>query len=310
MNEEPVGTEPVGDESEEHAALLKGGPKGLWRNRRALEHYEKDFNAVLLFVTLFFLPVLLVTYFDVPVWMQTFLWWVRWGFWLIFLVDYAARFFFAPDKSDWMRGDIDDLIIVVGLPICNLWATNVAPALLALVLLWDLREHAAKVFKQKRLMLALLVVVGTAMVVSVLVYSVEKNNPDATITSMKDALWWAAATITTIGYGDKTPVTIPGRLLAGILMLVGIGVFGVVAAALAAWFVAEDQQSEFDDLKREFLAMSKAMEEAEAEMMKQQLVELHATLEETEGEALKGEVASINERLDGIEALLRRWSSA
>jgi voltage-gated potassium channel len=297
---------PAAHEEDFDDLVRQRGIAGLWRNQRALDAYEKQFNLAILIVTLFFLPVLLLTYFDVPAWMDTVLWWTRWGFWLVFLIDYAIRFYCSVDKTDWMKSDIDDLIIVVALPICNIFATGVAPALLALVLLWDLREHATKVFRQKRLMLALLVVVGTATVVSVLVYSVERTAEGANITSMKDAVWWAAATITTIGYGDRSPVTVPGRLLAGILMLVGIGVFGVVAAALAAWFVAEDQQSEFDDLKREFLEMNQALEESEAEMMKQQLKELHESLEAEENAQLRAEMADLHEHLDRIEAMLKK----
>jgi voltage-gated potassium channel len=286
--------------------LRSHGLAGLWRNQHALEAYEKQFNLWILLISLFFLPVLLLTYFDTTAWMDTVLWWTRWGFWLVFLLDYSIRFYCSVDKTDWMKTDIDDLIIVVGLPLCNLFATGVAPALLALVILWDVREHATVIFRQKRLMMALLVVAGTAVVISVLVYSVEHKNPNANITSMKDALWWAAATITTIGYGDRSPVTTPGRLLAVILMLVGIGVFGVIAAALAAWFVAEDQQSEFDDLKREFLEMNKALEESESEMMKQQLKELHASLEEEEGKQLRAEMAELHDHLDRIEAMLSK----
>ena len=298
------------DEEDFDDLVRKHGVAGLWRNQRALEAYEKQFNLWILLISLFFLPVLLLTYFDTTAWMDTVLWWTRWGFWLVFLVDYSVRFYCSVDKTDWMKTDIDDLIIVVGLPLCNLFATGVAPALLALVILWDVREHATVIFRQKRLMMALLVVAGTAIVISVLVYSVEHKNPGANITSMKDSLWWAAATITTIGYGDRSPVTIPGRLLAVVLMLVGIGVFGVIAAALAAWFVAEDQQSEFDDIKREFIEMSKAMEEAEAEMMKTQLKELHASLEEEEGKQLKAKMDSLHEHLERIEAMLTEKGTA
>jgi len=294
-------------ESEDFDDLLRSrGVAGLWRNPQALEAYEKQFNLAILLISLFFLPVLLLTYFETTPWMDTVLWWTRWGFWLIFLVDYSIRFYCSVDKTDWMKTDIDDLIIVVGLPICNIFATGVAPALLALVILWDVREHAAVVFRQKRLMMALLVVAGTATVISVLVYSVEHKNPDANLTSMEDTLWWAAATITTIGYGDRSPVTVPGRLLAGVLMLVGIGVFGVIAAALAAWFVAEDQQSEFDGIKREFIEMSTAMEVAQGETMKQQLKELHAALEEEEGAQLKAQMDTLHEHLERIEVLLRQ----
>ncbi|WP_031090495.1 potassium channel family protein [Streptomyces sp. NRRL WC-3549] len=65
----------------------------------------------------------------------------------------------------------------------------------------------------------------------------EESAPRATITSFPLALWWSVETATTVGYGDLYPVTLGGRVIAGIEMLVGISVFSVVTASLATWFV-------------------------------------------------------------------------
>jgi voltage-gated potassium channel len=56
-----------------------------------------------------------------------------------------------------------------------------------------------------------------------------------------DALWWAATTVTTVGYGDRYPVTAVGRLVATGLMVVGIALLGVITASVAAWFVRNIQ---------------------------------------------------------------------
>ena len=66
----------------------------------------------------------------------------------------------------------------------------------------------------------------------------ERDAPGATITSFGDAVWWAWATVTTVGYGDRFPVTLEGRLIAFALMLVGISLVGVVTASVAAWLIA------------------------------------------------------------------------
>jgi voltage-gated potassium channel len=60
----------------------------------------------------------------------------------------------------------------------------------------------------------------------------------------EDALWWAYVTITTVGYGDKFPVTSEGRLIAGFLMTAGVGLFGTFTGFVASWFVEgrEDEQ--------------------------------------------------------------------
>ena len=48
-----------------------------------------------------------------------------------------------------------------------------------------------------------------------------------------DSLWWAVATMTTVGYGDHVPVTLAGRLVAAVVMMAGVAVIGAVAAGVA-----------------------------------------------------------------------------
>ena len=55
--------------------------------------------------------------------------------------------------------------------------------------------------------------------------------------SLYDSLWWTIVTLTTVGYGDITPQTIPGRIIAFIDMLVGIGVLAIITAQVASIFV-------------------------------------------------------------------------
>jgi len=59
-------------------------------------------------------------------------------------------------------------------------------------------------------------------------------------------LWWSATTVTTVGYGDRFPVTRDGRLVAIGLMLAGIALIGVVTAAIASWLIARVRDVESD----------------------------------------------------------------
>jgi voltage-gated potassium channel len=70
----------------------------------------------------------------------------------------------------------------------------------------------------------------------------------STILNYGDALWWAIATVTTVGYGDKYPVTAGGRGIAVVLMLVGIGLIGVLTATVASYFVEEKADREKAEL--------------------------------------------------------------
>jgi voltage-gated potassium channel len=86
------------------------------------------------------------------------------------------------------------------------------------------------------------------------------------IQSAGDALWWAIATITTVGYGDRYPTTDEGRLVAVILMSAGVGLFGTFSAFLASRFVGEDgdsTQSEIVLLREEVARLRTAIENRE-----------------------------------------------
>ena len=85
------------------------------------------------------------------------------------------------------------------------------------------------------LLIGFVFVLGAALLVAFL-----ERNADGSISDVESALWWAAATVTTVGYGDVTPVTAAGRGVGVFLMFVGIGVFGVLTANVAAFFVQRD----------------------------------------------------------------------
>jgi voltage-gated potassium channel len=72
---------------------------------------------------------------------------------------------------------------------------------------------------------------------SLSILQVERSRPDSSINNFGDALWWALETVTTVGYGDKTPHTTFGKLIAATLMIGGIGVVSLITASLASWIV-------------------------------------------------------------------------
>jgi voltage-gated potassium channel len=74
---------------------------------------------------------------------------------------------------------------------------------------------------------AAIVVGGTAA------WLLERDVPDRSFRSWGDAVWWALTTLTTVGYGDRVPVTVPGRLVGAMIMITGVAVLGGVAAVVA-----------------------------------------------------------------------------
>jgi voltage-gated potassium channel len=80
---------------------------------------------------------------------------------------------------------------------------------------------------------------------SVSVYFLERDVQPATFGSVPAALWWAIATLTTVGYGDVVPITPLGRVVAALVMICGLGVFGLWTGILATGFAAETRRDNF-----------------------------------------------------------------
>ena len=71
---------------------------------------------------------------------------------------------------------------------------------------------------------------------------------EGNILTADDALWWSVATITTVGYGDKYPITVEGRFVAGLLMVAGVGLFGLFSGFIASWILGEDPNAGNEDV--------------------------------------------------------------
>ncbi len=156
---------------------------------------------------------------------------VTWGAWLVFAIDYLVRLGLSVDRRGFVRHNLFDLAVVV-LPLLR------PLRLLRLVkILSVLNRHAAGSFRGR-----IAVYVGgatslTLFVASLAILDAERKSPDANVTTFGDALWWSFATVTTVGYGDRFPVTTGGRLVAVGLMLAGIALIGIVTATLASWIL-------------------------------------------------------------------------
>lgn len=84
---------------------------------------------------------------------------------------------------------------------------------------------------------------------------------DGNIKTAEDAVWWAITTITTVGYGDRFPVTTEGRFVALLLMFAGVGLFGTFSGFLASWFLGgrhDEETSEIAALRDEVRALAAA----------------------------------------------------
>lgn len=153
------------------------------------------------------------------------------GTWAMFVVDYLVMLALAEQRRRWFVRHLVDLA-AIALPFLR------PLRLLRLVQLFRVLQRTTGTAVRGRV--GVYVVATTALLVFVAalaVLDVERHAPGATIVSFGDALWWAIVTITTVGYGDLTPVTVAGRLIATGVMISGIALLGVVTATIASWII-------------------------------------------------------------------------
>lgn len=183
----------------------------------------------------------------------------------MFAVDYLVRLVLSQQRRSFIRHNLFDLF-VVAVPLLR------PLRLLRLVtLLSVLNRHAGTHLRGKVVTYA---VGGTALIVLVGALAgldAERRADEANIITFGDALWWALATITTVGYGDHFPVTPTGRAVAAGLMLAGVALLGTITAALASWLVeritdvTELEQAatrrDFEALTAEILALRQELQQ-------------------------------------------------
>jgi voltage-gated potassium channel len=83
------------------------------------------------------------------------------------------------------------------------------------------------------------------MMSAVALYVLEHSVQPEQFGSFPRSLWWAVTTLTTTGYGDSVPVTFLGRVIAGMVMICGLGVFGLWTGIMATGFAAEHRRRDF-----------------------------------------------------------------
>ncbi|WP_045400406.1 potassium channel family protein [Vibrio hyugaensis] len=82
---------------------------------------------------------------------------------------------------------------------------------------------------------------------------IEGQSPEANIQTGTDALWWAFVTISTVGYGDHYPVTTGGKLLAVMVIICGVGIFGMISGLITSILTAPTRQQDHRSKNKEKL---------------------------------------------------------
>ena len=182
----------------------------------------------------------------------------------IFLLDFFVHLWLAPSKKAYLKWGWVDLVSSIPEVQWLRWGRifRVIRIVRALRSFNEVREHLS-LDRAKGTFGVVTLISILATIFATLAVLVFENSPDSNIKTAGDALWWAFATITTIGYGDRYPVTLAGRIVAVILVVCGLSVFGTFTAYIASFFVGREQHKEESEIHHLTIEVRKLREKIE-----------------------------------------------
>ena len=163
---------------------------------------------------------------------------------LVFLYDFVKNFIQAKSKWDYMKWGWIDLL--ASIPSVDYLRVGRIMRLIRLFRLFRVIKSSRELYglmfynKAKGVFSSLAIISILLLIIcSMLILRFESGN-GGSINNAEDAIWWSFVTITTVGYGDFYPVTTGGRIIASLLMVCGVGLFGTLSASMASWFLRDN----------------------------------------------------------------------
>ena len=206
-------------------------------------------NLIVIVLTFYVLGALIVdTFYDLPPETSRLLSYFDFAICIFFFLEFIYRFIKAENKMKFMKWGWIDLLSSI--PMVDFLRTGRLLRLIRLIRVVrafrSIRQLLNHIFANKA--------EGTLTTVSILtilmiifsaigILEVE-NSPNSNIKTAEDAIWWTYTTLTTVGYGDKYPVTTEGRILAMVLMTFGVGLFGTFTAYVSSIFALDNKPKE------------------------------------------------------------------
>lgn len=206
-------------------------------------------NVLIIVLSIYVLGALLIdTFIKLPAEISIVLTTIDNGICIIFLIDFLIRFFKAENKLKFMKWGWIDLISSI--PALDILRAGRLFRLIRLIRVLrafrSVKILVQHIFKSKINGTMTAVGVITVLIIifsSISILTVEKA-PESNIKTAEDAVWWTIVTVTTVGYGDKFPVTSEGRMIGVLVMVAGVGLFGTYTGYIASLFVSEKKKEE------------------------------------------------------------------
>lgn len=215
-------------------------------------------NIIVLILTLYVLGALIVdTVFRLPYEISSLMGYFDTTICVFFFIEFSIRFYKADNKLKFMKWGWIDL--VSSIPMIGIFRVGRIFRLIRLIRVIRAFHSTKKVIshiynnKAQGALTSVSVIAILLVIFSAIAILQVETDPNSNIKTAEDAIWWAYVTITTVGYGDKFPVTTEGRIIAAVLMTAGVGLFGTFTAYVASWFVIDEKkmiESKVDENKR------------------------------------------------------------
>ena len=173
---------------------------------------------------------------------------------VIFIADYVIRLVIAKNKKDFFKENIFDLIAIIPFnSLFKIFRVLKILKILKLLKLARLSAYFARFYKRVRFFFEInglkymVVTCATCIVIGgAAIHFIEGM-------SFFDGLWWSFVTATTVGYGDISPATAAGRVVAAILMITGIGLIGSLTSTITALFFQRHENAVNKGTKNEII---------------------------------------------------------
>ncbi|QGQ96787.1 two pore domain potassium channel family protein [Paenibacillus psychroresistens] len=160
--------------------------------------------------------------------------------WLIFVLDVSVRFFRSESKWEYIKKHPLDIIAII--PFDSIFLFARFARIFRLIRLIAMASHFAKpifsIIQTNGLHKMITFTCGLIFISAIPIYLIEPK-----INTYQDALWWSIVTATTVGYGDLSPATLAGRLIAILLMIFGIGLIGMTTGSIATYFISHTKET-------------------------------------------------------------------
>ncbi|WP_413627454.1 ion channel [Fructilactobacillus vespulae] len=190
---------------------------------------------------------------------------------LIFAIDYFGGFYYSTNKKQYFKTHIFDLLAIIPFGLFSAFKIIRMSKLFKLfriVGVFGKLINKTKKFLETNGFIYLLITCTFIIFIGGITYSIAEK------ASFGDSIWWAITTSTTVGYGDQSPHTTVGKVIAVVLMMVGISFVGMLTSTITSFYERQNQNTNADELKKFYeLYQSGAITKSEYEQQKDKLLQ-------------------------------------